>query len=206
MPIRTPHGRSAAYRGLWGWPLRSPARLAVTIVVIVVIGIGISIGLGAIRGPGRDGGTAGPLAAPPSTRAAPSYAPGPAAVSATPVPTLLPPVPALTPTELPVSQAPSAAVDVAVRWTQAWVRPPDGTTAQQWLEGLRPLTTDEYLGVLSSVDPSNIPATRVTGPGRAVTVAPQSVRVEVPTDALKLVVVVIDDEAVGWRVADYDEA
>jgi len=67
-------------------------------------------------------------------------------------------------------------------------RHPAGTTTQTWVNGLRPYTTDEYLGVLSTVDPVNVPATKVTGPARAVLVSPASVRVEVPTDAVTLVV------------------
>jgi hypothetical protein len=114
-------------------------------------------------------------------------------------------VPDLEPTTLPLSQAPAAALSVAARWSAAWVRPPDGTTAQQWLDGLRPTTTEEYLGVLSNVDPGNIPATRVTGEPRAVRVAPRSVQVQVPTDALTLIVLVVDTQT-GWRVAGYDRA
>ncbi|SHK82355.1 hypothetical protein SAMN05443637_112205 [Pseudonocardia thermophila] len=199
MPIRTPHGRAAAYRAVWQWPLRSPARLAITAVVAVAVVAAVSFGIGALT-PDRTGPLDGPTRATPTARSLP---PG---TSYTPAPTALPPVPALRPTELPLSAAPPAAVDAALRWTRAWVRPPEGTTAQQWLEGLRPLTTPEYLGVLSTVDPANIPATRVTGEPRAVSVAPQSVRVQVPTDALTLLVVVVDDEAGTWRVADYDEA
>jgi hypothetical protein len=116
---------------------------------------------------------------------------------------MLPPVPELTPSQLPLSSAPRAAVEVAARWAAAWVRPRQGTTPQQWLDGLRNTTTDEYLGVLSGVDPDNIPATRVTGEPRPVRVAARSVQVEVPTDTLKLVVLVVRTED-GWRVAGYD--
>jgi hypothetical protein len=83
------------------------------------------------------------------------------------------------------------------------VRPRQGTTPQQWLDGLRNTTTDEYLGVLSGVDPDNIPATRLTGQPRPVRVAARSVQVEVPTDTLKLIVLVVRTED-GWRVAGYD--
>lgn len=201
MPIRTPHGRTAAYRGIWQWPLRSPARLITTLAIIVALGVGISLAAGALRpeptgpltGPGRATPTAG------VPRPGQSLPPG------VPVPTALPPVQELTPTQLPVSAAPRAAIDVAGRWVQVWVRPAQGTTAQQWLDALRPLTTPEYLGVLATVDPSNIPATRVTGQAKAVSASPQLVRVSVPTDALTLVVTVVDD-GTGWRVADYDEA
>jgi hypothetical protein len=114
-------------------------------------------------------------------------------------------VPELEPTTLPVSAAPAAALQVASRWTRAWVRPPDGTPSAKWLDGLRTTTTEEYLAVLAGVDPSNIPATKVTGPAKAVSVAPRSVRVQMPTDAVTLVITVVDTDA-GWRVSGYDRA
>ena len=190
MPIRSPHGRSAAYRALWQWPLRSPARLALTAIGVLAVLVGATIGIGM-----TNGSVALPVGARPTPSAAAPVAP--------PEPVLLPPVPELEPTTLPVSAAPAAALQVASRWARAWVRPPDGTTAAKWLDGLRSTTTDEYLGVLSGVDPGNIPATRVTGAAKAVSVAPRSLRVQVPTDALTLVITVVDTDT-GWRVSGYD--
>jgi len=191
MPIRSPHGRSAAYRALWQWPLRSPARLALTAIGVLAVLVGATIGIGM-----TNGSVALPVGARPTPSAAAPVAP--------PEPVLLPPVPELEPTTLPVSAAPAAALQVASRWARAWVRPPDGTTAAKWLDGLRSTTTDEYLGVLSGVDPGNIPATRVTGAAKAVSVAPRSLRVQVPTDALTLVITVVDTDT-GWRVSGYDQ-
>jgi len=190
MPIRSPHGRSAAYRALWQWPLRSPARLALTAIGVLAVLVAATIGIGM-----TNGSVALPVGARPTPSAAAPVAP--------PEPVLLPPVPELEPTTLPVSAAPAAALQVASRWARAWVRPPDGTTAAKWLDGLRSTTTDEYLGVLSGVDPGNIPATRVTGAAKAVSVAPRSLRVQVPTDALTLVITVVDTDT-GWRVSGYD--
>ena len=194
MPIRTPRGRSAAYRGLWQWPLRSPARLGLTAVFLLALVIGAVAGIGAVT-TGRGVGTA--VAAGGAT---PTPTPGrPAPVT----PTVLPPVAPLTPSSLPLSAAPDPALSVAARWTAAWVDHPAGVSAQQWVDGLRPFTTDEYLGVLVGVDPANIPASRVTGEPRATKVAARSVQVEVPTNALTLdVLVVLTDD--GWRVAGYD--
>ena len=205
MPIRTPRGRAAAYRSLWQWPLRSPGRLAVTAVVVIALGTGVSFGIGYLSGSsaGAGGARAGHSSAGPTTGAFPRTGSTSGFPPATPTPTALPPVADLQPTTLPLSRAPAAALSTAARWTAAWVRPPDGTPAQQWLEGLRSTTTEEYLGVLSAVDPSNIPATRVTGEPRAVQVSPRSVQVQVPTDALTLVVLVINGDT-GWRVAGYD--
>ncbi|MHA6785858.1 hypothetical protein ACVGOW_33410 [Pseudonocardia saturnea] len=202
MPIRSPRGRAAAYRALWQWPLRSPARLALVGVALLALVLGVSTALTAINPPtprpaGVTTGTA--TTAPGSTRA-------PGASSSPPAPTALPPVSALAPTELPVSSAPAAALETAARWSAAWVRPPDGTPADRWIEGLRPFTTEEYLGVLATVDPGAVPATVVTGPARAVRVAASSVDVEVPTDALTLLVLVVRTENGDWRVSGYDRA
>ena len=189
MPIRSPHGRSAAYRALWQWPLRSPARLVLTAIGVVALVVAATIGIGA---------TNGSVSLPVGAQPTPS-----AAAVAPPEPVLLPPVPELEPTTLPVSAAPAAALQVASRWARAWVRPPDGTTAARWLDGLRATTTDEYLGVLAGVDPGNIPATKVTGAAKAVSVSPRSLRVQVPTDTLTLVITVVDTDS-GWRVSGYD--
>jgi len=197
VPIRTSHGRSAAYRAVWTWPLRSPLRLAVTAAFVVALVVGATFAIAAVT-PARTGvgGATDPGDGPGPLGRGPG-------VAGTPTRTALPPVPALTPTQLPPSAAPRAAVEVAARWAAAWVRPPEGTSAQEWLDGLRSTTTDEYLGVLAGVDPENIPATRVTGEPRAVRVAPRSVQVEVPTDRLTLIVLVVQTED-GWRVAGYD--
>ena len=208
MPIRTPRGRGAAYRSLWQWPLRSPARLIGCGVAFVALLVGLNavIGLTGIRHPG---GLLGTL----PTGTSQAAKPAPTGAPAAPTPTRLPPVAELTPAALPLSKAPPAALTVATKWTQAWARHPAGTTTQSWVGGLMPYTTPEYLGVLTTVDPANVPANKVTGPARAVAVSPSSVRVDVPTDALTLVVLVVNtgaDAGPGaadeWRVAGYDRA
>jgi hypothetical protein len=200
VPIRTPRGRSAAYRFLWQWPLRSPVRLGLCVVFGLAVVVGVVAGLGALRGVTAAGSTiagSGPSATPTA---------GPlGSRPATVAPTVLPPVAELTPSSLPVSAAPAAALSVAARWAAAWSDHPQGTTPQQWVDRLRPFTTDEYLGVLTGVDPTNIPATKVTGEPRALRVAARSVQVRVPTNALTLTVLVVDTED-GWRVAGYDRS
>lgn len=199
MPIRSPRGRGAAYRPLWQWPLRSPGRLVGCFIVL----LGLIIAANSLFGHvfHRSPSSASP---PSSAPAAPTFtAPPPAAA-----PTRLPPVAELTPAVLPPAQAPPAVLSVATRWTQAWARHPAGTSTQTWVNGLRPYTTEEYLGVLATIDPANIPANKVTGPARAVLVSRSSVRVEIPTDAVKLVVLVVNTTEGGssWKVAGYDRA
>jgi len=198
VPIRSPRGRGAAYRALWQWPLRSPARLAAAVAVALGLAVVVSIGIGTLGGGSTSampGGTTGGRAPLPST----------APAVAAPAPTALPPVPELRPSTLPLSQAPEAALQVASRWTAAWLRPDPGVTADEWLSGLRPYTSEEYLGVLAAVDPANVPATTVTGEPQPVRVSPRSVQVEMPTDALTLLLLLVDTED-GWRVAGYEQA
>lgn len=201
MPIRSPRGRASAYRGIWQWPLRSPLRLLVTVVLLLVLASGAVFVGGKLGGSARTGGLlAG--GAPATSEPGPVSGTG---SPAEPTPTALPPVAPLTPTTLPLSAAPAEALQVARSWTAAWVNHRPGTTNEQWTAGMRAFTTDEYLGVLSAVDPANVPATAVTGTPRATRVSPRSVQVEVPTNALKLSVLVVDTDA-GWRVSRYDRA
>ncbi len=200
MPIRSPRGRAAAYRALWQWPLRSPARLGVTAVVVLGLAVGISTALGALNPPERAASATPPEPTSSTRDSTPSRMSTPRSAAST----ALPPVAELTPSALPLSSAPDAAVDVAADWAAAWVRPAEGVTVEQWIEALRPHTTREYLGVLGTVDPGAIPATAVTGPPVPVSVAAGSVEAEVPTDALTLVVLVVLTENDDWRVSGYD--
>lgn len=199
MPVRTPRGRAGAYRGLWQWPLHSPRRLAACVLAVFALLAGITLLL-SLRADPSGNAAPGPTSSGQPTSA---VAAGSSAASTSG----LPPVAELTPTILPLSQAPPAALTVASSWATAWATHPVGTTTAQWLAGLRPFTTPEYLGVLGGVDPANVPATRVTGAPKPVLVSPRSVRVEVPTDALTLLLVVVDYTGNGdWRVAAHDRA
>ncbi|ANY06860.1 hypothetical protein [Pseudonocardia sp. HH130630-07] len=197
MPIRSPRGRAAAYRAVWQWPLRSPVRLAFSVVVLAGLVFGL-VFLGGQLGAGTSGGGSSAGGQQDERRDAAG-----SGISATPTPTMLPPVTPLTPDTLPVDQAPPQALEAARVWASSWVNHPEGMTPQQWIAGLRPHTTDEFLGVLAGVDPANVPAARVTGPAVAVRVAPKSVEAEVPTDTLRLSVLVVSTEA-GWKVSRYD--
>lgn len=199
MPIRTNRGRAAVYRRLWGFPLRSPRHLVGTAVavaaLIIAIGMVVPQLLGHRGGNGpAPGGTPG---------VAGSSQPGDSADSTTlPFSTRL-----TAPLVQPTSAAPSPdALNVARLWAQAWVNHPNGTTAAQWLDGLRPYTTEEYLASsMSSVDPANIPATKVTGDPVVTASYTSSVQVVIPTDGPKLSITVSKTDA-GWRVSAYDQA
>lgn len=195
MPIRTRRGRSAAYRALWEWPLHSPARFAAVVAAVAALVLGVSslTGLGGAPSPSSTGPATAATAGAGTAATAPSTTAGGPALE-------------LTPTRLPLSAAPPSALDVARRWAQAWAQHPPGTTAAAWSAALAPLTTDEYLPTLASVDPANVPGGRVTGPPVATEVRPDSVRVAVPTDAVRLELLVVQVSPGRWRVAGYDRA
>ena len=97
-----------------------------------------------------------------------------------------------------------AALDIATRWTTAWANHPQGVSTYQWLQGMRPYTTEEYMTVMESIDPANVPASRVTGPATAIASVAGSIDVRVPTDSGPLAVTLINTSD-GWRVTHYDQ-
>jgi hypothetical protein len=204
MPIRTNRGRAAVYRRLWGWPLRSPRHLVTTLVVFAVLITALGIVLPKALGRG----TVAPQPADPfgsSPTSATFQSAVPVATTTSPLPTRLE-----SPLSSPTPAAPAVeALGVAKAWATAWVDHPDGITNEQWREGLRPYTTEEYLSSssLSTVDPGNIPASKVTGEPTPITSTSYttSVVVEIPTDGPKLSITVVSTEA-GWRVSQYGQA
>ncbi|HVV10787.1 hypothetical protein [Amycolatopsis sp.] len=198
MPIRTNRGRAAVYRRLWGFPLRSPRHLVGTGIVVAALIIAIGIVVPQVLGPGQ-GSSPTPAGLPPESSSAQVGA-------ATPAPTTAMSTRLTAPLAQPTSAAPDPdAVNVAKQWAAAWVNHPAGITNAQWLDGLRPYTTDEFLPQMSTVDPSNIPASRLTGDPQVTTSFTSSVQVVVPTDGPKLSITVSRTGA-GWRVSEYDQA
>lgn len=189
MPIRTHRGRAAVYRKFWGWPVRSPTHLTITVLAAVVIAVGIGVVT-----PGKH-----PDA---TTRAGPSNSPR-AITSGS--------APALsggglrTRAPAPTSPAPAAALTVARSWVQAFLAVRKGTTSAQWVEQLRPFTTDDLFPELRSIDPANVPAAQIIDAPRTVSVSAGSAEVDVPTTALIMRLLVVSTPA-GWRVASYERA
>lgn len=199
MPIRTNRGRAAVYRRLWGFPLRSPRHLAGTAIFVAALIVAIGIAVPQLLG--HRGGGPVPAGVPGSSSSTqdPGFSPGSTTV---PFSTRL-----TAPLVQPTSAAPSQeALEVAKAWARAWVNHPAGITSAQWLDGLRPYTTEEYLtSTMSTVDPANIPATAVTGDPVVVSSYTSSVQVVIPTNGPKLSITVSKTDD-GWRVSAYDQA
>lgn len=195
MPIRTNRGRAAIYRRLWSWPMRSPSHLAGTIILFVALVVAIGILVPRFVSDGQASG-----AEPPASESGSAQA-GPSGETEESEP---PPVTRLTePRETP-DEAPAApqALRVAERWAAAWVDHDRNTTADAWLDGMRPYTTAEFLPVMRSVNPKNIPATKVEGKAEAGESYSRSVEAQVSTDGPDLSITVIKTDQ-GWRVSDY---
>ncbi|HEY0637860.1 MAG TPA: hypothetical protein VGD67_09455 [Pseudonocardiaceae bacterium] len=201
MPIRTNRGRAAVYRKLWAWPLRSPRHLVMATVLLVVVAsvVGFLLpqatdNLGSRRARPTvtvSNGTTVTLPAAPVPGT-----PSRGATSTSPVPR------ATTPTPSPAAAAPEA-LAVADAWARAWVNHPAGMTNDDWVAQLAPLTTEEYLPQLRSVELANIPSTTVTGKAEPINAAAAAVDVRVTTDGATLLLTVIATES-GWRVSAFD--
>jgi hypothetical protein len=122
--------------------------------------------------------------------------PAPSSTSAVPRVTLPPPSPA--------APAPEA-LAVAEAWARAWVNHPAGMTNDEWTAQLVPLTTEEFLPQLRTVDPANIPSTAVIGKAEVITASARAVDVKIATDGAQLRLTVIATDT-GWRVSAFDRA
>jgi hypothetical protein len=186
VPIRTHRGRTAVYRKFWGWPVRSPKHLAVTVLVLV----GICLGLGLVQ-PGHRGST-GPTV--------PAMSPRPSSVA--PAPRSALGEAGIARPASPSEPAPAAA---ARSWVQAFLTVPKDITAARWVEQLRPYTTDDLFPQLQSIDPANVPVAQIIGEPRTVSMGANSAEVDVPTTAVVMRLLLVSTPA-GWRVASYERA
>ena len=219
MPIRTNRGRAAVYRRLWGWPMRSPRHLVATVLVIgaIVLTVGLIVpkltGAGnaspATAGNGSGTSTTSQGGGPGSSASGSGQggaAPVPGAGQTTVPPSSSLPTRQTAPAQTPTSAAPAPkALEIATLWAKAWVNHPEGVTTEQWLTGLKPYTTEEQVAVMSTVDPRNIQATKVTGDPTVKVSYTTSVEAILPTDAGSLDITVIATPQ-GWRVAKYEQA
>ncbi|SFS92374.1 hypothetical protein [Saccharopolyspora flava] len=193
MPIRTHRGRAAVYRRFWGWPLRSPKHLAVALVVVGAAATVVGLLLPEpppSRNEAAGGGRTTSYELPPQHSAV--------------VPTTAKPPTISVPQGGPTPTAPDpAGVAIVEKWGEAWVNHPVGADRQQWLDGLRPLTTDEFLTELSTVDPVNA-GNVITGAPAATSSTEGSMVVRLPTD-IGVLNVTVNRTPAGWRVAQYDK-
>ena len=189
MPIRSPHGRAAAYRPFWQWPLRSPRRLAATVLMVIALAAAGSYAIGGFSGGPRwaadrvaDGPPSRPRR-PDGHRAAPGARAGTADAAAVEGPAgRAGRGPALGPagSGRPPAPAPGSGWPVA--------RPPPTSTSACW-----PRSTRRTSRPAGDRRPAADPGLAALG------------QVQVQTDGPTLPVLVVDTED-GWRVSGYDRA
>ena len=174
MPIRTRRGRSAAYRGLWEWPLHSPVRFVVVMVLLAVVVGGVAyLGtLGSSRS-GRASGALAPVPDVPTVTAVPA-APVGAAAGAHPDHAAALGRPARRARGRPalgdrLGRPPRRGDRRAVERPAARPTPPTSTCRSS------------RRSIPATSPPPGSPA-----PPQAVEVRPESLRVQVPTDAVTL--------------------
>ena len=158
------------------WVFRSPTHFAGTLAGIVAVLVLVGL---ALRG---DGGAAGAAARP-----APSPSRTQAAVAR----------------DLPAA---APFVDAAVTFARAWATLPEGATAAQWRETLRPLVTSDLATGLALTDPATLPGGTPTGTPTLRFLAASSALVEVPLSTGSSVLVTVVDDATGVRVSDVQPA
>jgi hypothetical protein len=96
------------------------------------------------------------------------------------------------------------AMAAAVDFVRAWANHPANTTPSRWWAGVSRHTDAALADQLRDVDPSLVPASRVTGAAESRRGGATSAEVVVPTDAGRIVVSCILVRG-RWLVADFDK-
>jgi len=86
---------------------------------------------------------------------------------------------------------------VAKGFATAWLAH-EGVTAEQWRAGLRPYATEALLRKLDGVDPTEVPADRLTGEPVVVPQSEGLVEVRLPVDSGELRLELVTDDGGRW--------
>ncbi len=200
MPIRTNRGRTAVYRRLWGWPLRSPRHLVASIVGVVVVVTTISVVIPNAINPRPSGSTAGTTSTVATGGSGGNQVGVLPSTTSAPLPTKAP-SPTAAPSSAPVN--PNAQL-VADMWVDAYGAFEVGkTTKDKWLAGLKPHTSEELFPRLASIEPANVPVV-IDQPVKPIKSFTDSAEFEAQLENGKLVVTVVKLPE-GWRVHEFDK-
>lgn len=170
---------------VWRWPMHSPRRLFGTLAFLIVVIAGLTA-LTTVTS-GR------PTAAPATATSSPAGGPPAASPTDTETETAEP-----SPTG---SKDYGQALDVARQFVTAWASHPGDF--QVWYASVAVHATDDYARRLATVDPDNVPATKVSGALRLTdTGGMNRTEVAVPTDKGLVSVTMLQDRDGSWRVSD----
>lgn len=172
------------------WPLWSWRNLVITTIATLAL----------LAGVGRLTDTLSADSSSSSSAVGPSSAP---TVPAASLPATSPPSGPAT-TAAPTTSAPLAAtpaskgspVDVATALVTAWAKPGEGES--QWLAGMKPWATADLVSSMAGTDPTQVPATKVTGDAALRAIKARTATVSVPTDGGRVAVELVQQSG-AWK-------
>lgn len=204
MPIRSDRGRNAVSRAFWTWPLRSWRHFAVVAAGAVVATASVATAVGSTDRAEPDS-RASSVSVPPQTSSTTTWAINPTTrpqppTSAAPSSTSTAPTSSRTERWSTRAVGP---VESATEFVKRWVRPHVGIDAATWRERLMPYVVPEARVDLASIDPRNIPATKLTGKPKLASRGETVAAVRVPTDAGPVKVSLLRQTAGRWLVSEW---
>lgn len=188
--MTTPHLRRALRWPLWSW-----RNLSITSVVALAV----LAGVGQLTTHPGSGATAASTVAsvsPTPTRAGPATTPTappasrPSTVSSV---SATSPTPGTATAAIPLTTSP---IQVATAFADAWTTTTNGESA--WLAGMSRWATGRLVDSLRGTDPTQVPATTVTGDAALVSTTGKTAQVSVPTDGGRIAVSLVAQGS-SWK-------
>ena len=176
------------------WPLWSWRNLTISAIVVLAF----FAGLGRITN--GDGAPAASATTPRETTpasSAPATQPPDTSAVGTKSPPAATPTSTSTSASAPVKVSTSSPVEVATAFVTAWSNTGVGDESA-WLTRMKPWASESLISSLSGTDPSQVPATRVTGDAALKSTKGATATVSVPTDGGRISVVVVGAHG-RWR-------
>jgi hypothetical protein len=176
---------------LMRWPLWSWRNLSITAVGLLVL-------LAALGRASNTVGTVASQAPARSAMTATTPVTGPAVPSPSSTTTTNPSATATTDQPTPTKTDAASPVSVATAFVTAWTHGSKAPSA--WLAGMKPLATPALLESLTGTDPTQVPATRVSGDAALKATKGSTATVSVPTDGGRILVDLLR-QAGAWKAS-----
>lgn len=171
------------------WPLWSWRNLVVSAIAVLALlaGVGrLTDVLSADFSPSSN--AVGASSAPTVPVASPSATGSPTGLATTAPPT--------TASSTTTGASKGSPVEVATALVTAWATPGEGES--QWLAGMKPWATADLVASMTGTDPTQVPATKVTGDAALRGMKARTATVSVPTDGGRVAVELVQQSG-AWK-------
>jgi hypothetical protein len=171
------------------WPLWSWRNLVVSAIAVLALlaGVGrLTDVLSADSSPSSN--AVGASSAPTVPVASPSATGSPTGLATTAPPT--------TASSTTTGASKGSPVEVATALVTAWATPGEGES--QWLAGMKPWATADLVASMTGTDPTQVPATKVTGDAALRGMKARTATVSVPTDGGRVAVELVQQSG-AWK-------